>query len=539
MIILMKRSYTYRYRRPSATTVNDGTFFKKENHEQSFFGGNGMHESFFQPAAVNNNAAVQRKCEHCDDEEKKQKSMPEKKQEEDKKLHRAPDKKDDDDKKLQKKESATSIAGAEFPVAGYINNLNSNGQSLPKTTQQFFGSRMGYDFSNVKIHTDKDAAQSAKVLNAKAYAIDNHVVFNQGAYNDTSADGKKLLAHELTHVIQQNNGVARQIQRAKIDYKQLTWADFKGAAPASSAFDAETSSDIEYPDTTTVKPLYPETASTEICTVKNEQNEEIKTPKTTVEIKLDNSGIVAKPFLNQEASWVKPVFKSATEMRKVCTAQTAGSIKACKAYFTNTKTANEAACAQEKTKCEAQIAKGNGYKNYEVEATDSAGCSKIKDACKADLNSQMKDETGDGRVSKNETECGTNYMAECVASKEEAARNLLQHEQGHFDVTNIVAKQLQTEVKTLIDSFSGKKFTECKKEDAVKKAQDEVTNILQPKITALIEAAKVKVTAAKASLQAAQDRYDDETNHSTIVEGQSRWNTALGKGALPPPPAKP
>ena len=62
---------------------------------------------------------------------------------------------------------------------------------------------MGYDFSNVKVHTDKEAVESAKAVNAKAYAVGNNVVFNEGQYNDESSEGKKLMAHELTHVLQQ------------------------------------------------------------------------------------------------------------------------------------------------------------------------------------------------------------------------------------------------------------------------------------------------------------------------------------------------
>jgi hypothetical protein len=67
----------------------------------------------------------------------------------------------------------------------------------------FFSSRMGYDFSHVKVHTDKEAAQSAKNINAKAYTIGNHIVFNEGQFNTQSPEGQKLMAHELVHVMQQ------------------------------------------------------------------------------------------------------------------------------------------------------------------------------------------------------------------------------------------------------------------------------------------------------------------------------------------------
>jgi hypothetical protein len=79
----------------------------------------------------------------------------------------------------------------------------SGGQPLPETSQSFFGKRLGTDFSEVKIHTGDKAAQSAKDLQAKAYTSGNHVVFAKGQYAPDTEAGKKLLAHELTHVVQQ------------------------------------------------------------------------------------------------------------------------------------------------------------------------------------------------------------------------------------------------------------------------------------------------------------------------------------------------
>ncbi len=86
--------------------------------------------------------------------------------------------------------------------------------SLPKYAQHFFSQRIGYDFSNVKIHNDQEAAESAKDVNAKAYTIGNHIVFNKGQYNTESAEGKKLMAHELAHVMQNRPQAANEnIQR--------------------------------------------------------------------------------------------------------------------------------------------------------------------------------------------------------------------------------------------------------------------------------------------------------------------------------------
>jgi hypothetical protein len=66
--------------------------------------------------------------------------------------------------------------------------------------------RFGQDFSDVRVHTDAAAHDSAQAVNATAYTVGSHVVFQQDVYNPSSDVGRHLLAHELTHVIQQRNG---------------------------------------------------------------------------------------------------------------------------------------------------------------------------------------------------------------------------------------------------------------------------------------------------------------------------------------------
>src|SRR6266498_3416971 len=224
----MKPTYSRRYRR-SPSQSREGRMFKKDNlQEQTFFGAP-SHESFFKP-----NGAIQRKCAHCeaedkkvhrtagDKEEEKIQKMEEKKEEklqrqpekkeeekiqkmdekkeEDKTLHRQGEKKEEE-KNIAKKESGTSNTGL-AATGSYIQSLTGKGQSPPGEAQYFFGKKMGHDFSNVKIHTGTEAEKSAKDINAKAYTTGNNIVFNKSQYNPASAEGKKLLAHELTHVIQ-------------------------------------------------------------------------------------------------------------------------------------------------------------------------------------------------------------------------------------------------------------------------------------------------------------------------------------------------
>jgi hypothetical protein len=83
--------------------------------------------------------------------------------------------------------------------------LGSAGQPLDIGTRAFFESRFGHDFGQVRIHTDETASRSAQAVNARAYTVGQHVVFRAGQFSPQTKDGQHLLAHELTHVVQQRS----------------------------------------------------------------------------------------------------------------------------------------------------------------------------------------------------------------------------------------------------------------------------------------------------------------------------------------------
>lgn len=82
--------------------------------------------------------------------------------------------------------------------------LRSPGQPLDAETRTFFETRFGHDFSRVRVHTDARAAESADMISALAYTAGQHVVFGTRQYSPATRAGRKLLAHELMHTIQQN-----------------------------------------------------------------------------------------------------------------------------------------------------------------------------------------------------------------------------------------------------------------------------------------------------------------------------------------------
>ncbi len=90
--------------------------------------------------------------------------------------------------------------------AARIQRERGGGQSLPKDVQRKMSAALGYDFSRVRVHADRQADALSKSLHARAFTTGRDIFFRAGAYQPASAEGQKLLAHELTHVVQQGRG---------------------------------------------------------------------------------------------------------------------------------------------------------------------------------------------------------------------------------------------------------------------------------------------------------------------------------------------
>jgi hypothetical protein len=85
---------------------------------------------------------------------------------------------------------------------------NTGGHALPGALRAFFEPRFGVDFSRVRVHADGESAAAASGLRARAYTIGDDIVFAEGEYAPDTSQGRRLIAHELTHVVQQSGGTA-------------------------------------------------------------------------------------------------------------------------------------------------------------------------------------------------------------------------------------------------------------------------------------------------------------------------------------------
>lgn len=102
---------------------------------------------------------------------------------------------------IQRKPQGESTEWAGEPLVNNV--ISSPGQPLDPTTRAFFEPRFGHGFGRVRVHADDRAAESARAVHARAYTVGEHVVFAAKQFSPASTDGRRLLAHELTHVIQQ------------------------------------------------------------------------------------------------------------------------------------------------------------------------------------------------------------------------------------------------------------------------------------------------------------------------------------------------
>ncbi|MBA4058066.1 MAG: hypothetical protein C0490_25335, partial [Marivirga sp.] len=186
--------------------VVDG--FDQTNSIQRKLSGLGLQQLAIQPYTIGSRISrklqktlsrtplfVQTKCDQCEEEEK-----------------------------MQEKSGDIQFAGdgamVSSEVESKIQSMRGGGQAMDSTTQAAMSSSFGADFSSVRVHTNSQAVQMSQQLNAHAFTVGNDIFFNEGRYQPKSKQGAGLLAHELTHTVQQ--GAAIQNKRISgLPYAQL------------------------------------------------------------------------------------------------------------------------------------------------------------------------------------------------------------------------------------------------------------------------------------------------------------------------------
>ncbi|UCC30014.1 MAG: DUF4157 domain-containing protein [Phycisphaerales bacterium] len=157
---------------------------------------NGPLPSRFQVRAQIGSPLIQRMCPECEDG-----------------LHRQPMEEQQEEQIIRAKEISRRTPKVTPDVQAQIDGMRASGQPLPESVRVFFEPRFGYDFTGVRLHPDFGAASAASQVNARAFTVGRDIVFGTGQYAPGKVAGKSLMAHELTHVLQQQNTTTPSLQR--------------------------------------------------------------------------------------------------------------------------------------------------------------------------------------------------------------------------------------------------------------------------------------------------------------------------------------
>lgn len=133
----------------------------------------------------------------------------------------------DKDDTVMRKEKGAGGNSVSSQFQANISSRKTGGKSLDPNVSGFMSKEFGTDFSSVKVHHDEQANQMAREVNARAFTVGNDIYFDKNEYQPNSKSGKKLLAHELTHVVQQSPNIQRKpnsngVKISKASQKQVS-----------------------------------------------------------------------------------------------------------------------------------------------------------------------------------------------------------------------------------------------------------------------------------------------------------------------------
>lgn len=165
---------------------------------------------------------------------------------------------EEDDELIQTKKTVNETPKVTPAMSDGIQSLKDGGRPLSVSERSFFEPRFGANFSYVRLYTDSSASNIAKSINARAFTHGRNVVFGSGEYSPDTSSGMKLLAHELTHVVQQNGG-STLFSAGKNSEKTIpNYQGFNVVSPVFSKQEKKMLQRQEQPDVTITKDFSPE-----------------------------------------------------------------------------------------------------------------------------------------------------------------------------------------------------------------------------------------------------------------------------------------
>ncbi len=362
---------------------------------------------------------------------------------------------------------ARSTSGAQISevspqTEARIRSAVGSGRPLPAPLRDFFEPSFDHDLSNVRIHTDRSAASTSQSLQAAAFTLGSDIFFNAGRFSPHTATGFGLVAHELVHVAQQRAGsVSRLIQRAELPYHQLVWGDFVAQAPAAATESAGLWSSFKIPTPV----LTSGTKDTKKrCKLLN------PTGRRKFDTKFDGKGSVNpaqfdtefQPYMETDKSWLQDRLK------------------------------NNAYCNNAATQCERDF----------------------------DQNPNVRPRLGTAAANR-KSDCKTSFLRTCIANESTKKALLLKHEQGHFEITRVMAGKARDAVKAKAATFTFN-ASGCGHDAAM----DLVHQLFQQPRAGLIKLGEDWRTF-KDQVQVV---YDHETTNSLNQRKQTDWEAKIAAG---------
>jgi hypothetical protein len=346
-------------------------------------------------------------------------------------------------------------------------------------------------------------------------------VFGSGQYAPGTIQGKKLLAHELAHVVQQSSGLAsRRVQRASITYRQLTWADFKGSVAAGSPFGAETESGFEIPKW---KPKKEITDTKTTCQVNKK-----KTTMHSAKIWVDPAVFdKIEAIMEPGKSWARLKYK---DPDKHCD----GVVKQCVKEIDKQAAQATKSCKAHVKPCQEGFDKGWTHYEFTVDGTtvkviSKADCStKLVSDCEAILAKNQLFDYKDHNVSVSKavskSDCtDPKFKKDCTKHYGVWVPLILKHEQGHFDISNVMAGKAKADLKKKAAKYVAT-ATGCGKVGA----NNEAVN----KFNALNASSELPERGQKwiDLKEKAEKDYDDDTEHGVKQKEQATSEKNIADG---------
>lgn len=412
--------------------------------------------------------------------------------------------------------SATPAGGLVTAPPSVHAVLASGGTPLAAGVKRDMEQRFGWDFARVRVHADAAGVRSARELQAHAYTAGEHIVFGAGRYAPSSTEGRHLLAHELAHVVQQAGtgaAAARVIRRAPVYYRALTWQDFQGTAVEAAPESAGILSRFEFPSFASVTDT---TNTKRKCGRGRDASTFFKVTMELDPAQADN----IKAYMDPAASWLKMRFKDDGTLE--CTKQA----EQCKRDFDRSAALVAANCEATVKGCEDSFKTSKGEREFTIGdkrlilRTPEQCRPMLADPCRNELMKEATTRQG-SRVARTKDDCTKGFFTQCKADEKVQKDKLLEHEQGHFDITNELAKRARPEIKAKAATVKVEE-TGCGEAAATRTATASYDR-LYTDFTALLD-------AWLATKERAQTDYDNQTGHGVNALKQKAWETLIRNG---------